>query len=711
MKVKDIMKCSPEELLEMLEESGELRQNEFLRLMVYWCRRAGDLSDVYEYLHKNHDDLERIAKKFDQLKRRMAVCPFYPTPHEDDFPGNVFVGFLNEYRERYHTSLEKLTMHTLILGTPGAGKSNANWIITTSAIAKGATVWVIDPKGEFREYMKALPGHDFVVMNQRTMMINPLEPPARNIHPLDWIAIISEILALSCGFMYKSKIIAYDAIKSLYKSRGIFDGSDDYPTIIDLLKYLYSCKKGFNAKRQWKDADDYSVILLRIKGLVNSMMFCARRSMPVEKLQKTNLVIETQGVTAEEYSLMISILGGYLYHYRLANPFDNLVLLSIEEARKPFSNKSERSMHIQSDPYLVEMMTKSRAMKMGFILISHEPSSLAIAAMANVHTMFLMRLAEGHQFDAAARTLMLNQRQREFYLWLRQGDAIVRDVDFPSPFLLHFPEYPVPHRQTTIEDIRQRLAWYAGKVGFDLEANIIPDDSIPHQIIRDIEDEQKAKAKKEQLINPEKHAPAKPEKKPDETVETNAKAMLHHLTQNQFIIYNQISKAIGIHPDKGIKARRWLEERGLIIVHPKMKTRNNSVGMMMEVTEKGYRMAGGKPPKGKGSFTHKLYADYISVWLKSHGRQPEIEANLDGKLVDVFDHAEKTAYEITLHFSNVVENIEKDLEKGAENIVIVTEKDEQFPKVRSQIKGRPELKGKVFFMQISDFLEKKEKKK
>ena len=302
--------------------------------------------------------------------------------------------------------------------------------------------------------------------------------------------------------------------------------------------------------------------------------------------------------------------------------FSNVLLFVIEEARKTLSAKMDKAVHIQSDPYLVEAITKSRAMRIGFILVSHEPKSLSVAAMSNVHTMLLMRLGEGTQTKAGTNSLMLNRKQKEFYSQLKLGDAICRDQDFPRPFFVHMPKFPFTPKQTTIEEIDQRFKTFCEEINYKPLENLLrPDLKI------EIKQDSKAVQKnKEESSLQEK---TRQDKKANEAIPDDCILMLHYLANHRFDKYSDVINGCELPPTRGKAAREWLERNKFTIVHKnKIRTGGNQKGMLMELTEKACKRMKAKPLQGKGSFRHKCYQAYVKNWLLQQGKLATIEKNL-----------------------------------------------------------------------------------
>ena len=76
------------------------------------------------------------------------------------------------------------------------------------------------------------------------------------------------------------------------------------------------------------------------------------------------------------------------------------------------------------------------------------------------------------------------------------------------------------------------------------------------------------------------------------------------------------------------------------------------------------------------SFEHALFQDLLARHFIKEGLAAEVEGYLPGsnKAVDVLVSAadgQYQAFEVTLHYENLMENIHKDIKEGASEVIIV----------------------------------------
>jgi len=108
----------------------------------------------------------------------------------------------------------------------------------------------------------------------------------------------------------------------------------------------------------------------------------------------------------------------------------------------------------------------------------------------------------------------------------------------------------------------------------------------------------------------------------------------------------------------------------------------------------GYTYIGMDRPRGKGSFEHLLYQDIIRKSQQKEGMETHIEGRMKNgsKLIDILSFSKETgfvAYEVTLHFENLISNIKEDLHDGVSEVVIVTRDKEDLEKAKKMVKEDP----------------------
>ena len=161
------------------------------------------------------------------------------------------------------------------------------------------------------------------------------------------------------------------------------------------------------------------------------------------------------------------------------------------------------------------------------------------------------------------------------------------------------------------------------------------------------------------------------------------------------------------------EAERALEElstKNLVLLEP-YRTRGTKPAVYLVLTEKAMQFLNDPGPPGHGSYEHKLFQHLVAQWCAEMGMQAAVEGRTRGstKAIDVLARTadgEQTAYEVTLHFQNLIENITQDLMAGVDEVIIVTRGLKEQQQANELVNQAPELEAhlnKVDYMTISDF--------
>ena len=144
-------------------------------------------------------------------------------------------------------------------------------------------------------------------------------------------------------------------------------------------------------------------------------------------------------------------------------------------------------------------------------------------------------------------------------------------------------------------------------------------------------------------------------------------------------------KRLGMHPEKGTRAKEGLVEKGMAEECPVAVDRKNFIFLVP--TAKGIEAMGRKGLGGlefwteaNESFKHKLFQNAVRNSLVADGWDAIIEQpRPKGGFVDVAaydrDRTSSIAFEITLRADNIVDNVRKDLEAGFGEVRIVCEQE------------------------------------
>ncbi len=196
--------------------------------------------------------------------------------------------------------------------------------------------------------------------------------------------------------------------------------------------------------------------------------------------------------------------------------------------------------------------------------------------------------------------------------------------------------------------------------------------------------------------------------------EANAWAILTLLFQNPFLKWNEILLETHLTDAKASKARAWLEQNNMAVARS-VKIIGRP-GLYLEIMAWVYENYRKKPPQGQGGFEHSCLCHYLKSWLIDRGYKVWLEAQVSGMTgrLDVFawvegSKAEMYGFEVTLSFSNLLDNIRDGLRSSLKRLYIVCRDQAETNKARNIAKKYIGDVNRLEFSPVSEFSQKKEK--
>ena len=234
---------------------------------------------------------------WDSVRAKLNTNPFGQLPELSDINGPFNVGRIIGNNNLYlGLNKSQLNQNMLIVGRAGAGKTTAILGIVSKLIEQGMNCWLIDFKQDYRCLLNHFSA--VTVITWQNLKFNILEVPA-NVDPLNWLQIVTDVFTQSFGVSSSSKYLLVDCLDQLYKERGIFEGSEDYPTMIDLDKMLR--KRLNNKSTSASDKGKIYTCLNKTTALVKrlgTVLDCSK-GFPINELLNHTVVFELNGLSTE----------------------------------------------------------------------------------------------------------------------------------------------------------------------------------------------------------------------------------------------------------------------------------------------------------------------------------------------------------------------------------------------------------------------------
>jgi len=373
-------------------------------------------------------------------------------------------------------------------------------------------------------------------------------------------------------------------------------------------------------------------------------------------------------------------------------------LIIIDESRRVLAAKNPNSQtgHNPSAP-MIEVVTTRRSAGIGIIALTQEPQS-APDWLTNNSAYVLVMVISGRGRKEAQELINLSKVQSDYIDCLPSfGEGIMRYSGFDRRIVLKVPsdldDTPIPPAQIS-ELMKDRIK--------ELHSTI--DESISGDIsdLHNISGISKNISNKSQSDNDKSKAFDIKQQKKLTLDKMNSLAIIDILLKNPFVPFTEIRDTLKISAQRMRDAVEYMNSRNLLVSVKCLSLKNRTAEYLVltdRISEKEKSVA-----VSPFMFKHRMYEQRVADCLNAKGYTTTIEFQGDDidrsnaaktikintsdgreilipKRIDVFavhpTTKERIAFEITLSFSNLMDNIHKCLEIFHVDVLrIVTENEE-----------------------------------
>lgn len=640
---------------------------------------------------------QRIEPKLTEIALRKDS--FSPNPHNNEVYGDLEIGKVKHTRAPFGLNLDELGQHTLITGRAGAGKTTLIYIILLRLLELGIPFWTFDFKQDYRHLAKT---GKVLVFDWESFRFNPLRPPP-GVRPQLWIQAFTNVFCQSYYLLAGSKAILIDELEKLYNDYGVFEGSEVYPTVHDLYDSLLTRKferKYGRERESWESVKTRTQACLHCFG---KMLSCDK-GFPIEDLLNNNVVFELEGLLSDNQGFLLSIILRYVFQYRLSNNQRSSLkhIFLFDEAKTVYNKQKEHDQKI-GIPEIAEFTTKIREFGEGLVVADQMPTQLADSIKSNVYTVICMSQSGGLNVLEMTKALGLTKEQPETCRTLQSDtasqvfEAIVKlNGKWVTPFVIHVKPYKVNKDVTNF-----KLQTFMKPMFEELNRRLTPRTeykAVLEAKTRKAQEQRKEYAEQKQTFEG-----------------ATLIKILTNIRDHPFIDQKERISMLNLGSSSSTNDKYFKEllARGLATKHLIGLGKGQSTKVFYEITDKGKdfaRMTKVEIP-GKGDFKHKFWQHTIQNFFQCTGYNPEIEKRYGFKNVDIGLEMDglKTAIEVELSgpFAHVIENIQKDLEAGCDQIIIAVESKRKLNSYKKELEKiyTKDVLGKIEFRLLSDFLE------
>ena len=637
--------------------------------------------------------------------KQLSPNPFEPNPPRQQSAGQINLGFVKGTENPFGLLLDEIGEHTLISGRSGSGKTTLIYIILAQLAKNNIPFWSFDFKQDYRHISKFT---DTLVFNWHNFRFNPLRPP-EGVDPKIWMQAFTNVFSQVYWLLSGTKAILLEHIDRLYRDYRVFEGSDVYPSMLDLAECLKQRKLERKYGREtgfWESAKNrLDEVLLSFSG-----MFDCDKGFSLTELLENNVVFELEGLLTENQSFIINIILRSVFQYRITKGqrghFRHVFLF--DEAKSVFDKNREFTKELGINE-VAQFTATIREFGEGLVVSDQMPAKLGDMIKGNVHTVICMSQSGAENIIEMSKALGLSKEQTESLRNLQSDkvgkvfEAVVRmSGRWTQPFVIQMMQLPpeLLNKDVDSESVAEFMAPHLER----LSSSIVP--RTPYQeILTGIKKEEVREAAKQR----EEFIERTEEKKAVD--ENQLIQILTNIKEHPFIEQKSRIEMLGLTGSASTvnKLFKELVDRGFVVPHKIGLGRGKGVRILYEMTDAGMKFARIKPftIPGRSGFPHKFWQHTIKAFYEKQGLKADIEKRLGLKNVDVCvkDGKNLIAVEVELSPDHLIDNIMKDLDSGCNQVVVCCPNKKMMANYRKRVNEHDEsLLEKIEFRVLSELI-------
>ena len=629
-------------------------------------------------------EVEKLSKRWDNYRyqKLLQAClkvksfpsllkPVFRTPVVQDeistLQGDFNIGHIIGTGIKVGLKKIALGLHTLISGATGFGKTNSMNALSESVRREETIIeWKIDPKtgmGDFRHQIIKYPNIVLILLSM--LKLNPFGP-IRGVPRKIIMERVIEVLSDSWSVYDASQGVIAEHVERTFER-------EKHPCFMDVADSILSDKAAKFGRRQGY----LDTLEVRIKNTMLSLReaFDCREDY-FNYLFDKNVIFEVGGISEFAQKVLVPFIIMKLSLFKTYNPSKQLShLLYFEEAQGAIFSKilEQRG----RTPTVATLATQARSYGMGVIVLCQNPVTKIITEMLSNSANLICFHVGGTEVKGMAECMGLTHDQASSLQHLQPGEAIFKtSLGYTEPVLVKVRE--INNTPPSDEDVEKLMQpkWD------ELLSHVTPVEKKTEVVIG-----KKKETPKEHFVQPSERSfsenteqKEKSELKPDdEILLKDVQLRPYEYTENR---YQQST----LSRSRAIKAKARLCRLGLLEeVRFKTGKRGKPSGIL-RLTEKAVSYLGINSSIGKGGLEHVWYQQLVIHLAKANGLKAKIEDM--GADVSLLNGNIDVAVEITLNDSNVLQNVERDFQKGYSEVWLAVKNKAMRTKVNEQLSAR-----------------------
>ncbi len=373
--------------------------------------------------------------------------------HEPVFRLGCMVSYGRKLGKRdISLNLNDLTMHGLVTGSTGSGKTHTVMRLLRSAWKEHEIPFlVIDPKEEYKQTLRSyLPDIRIIDVSQQNYKFNPfVVPEGRSI--VSYAEQLKNVFCASFETEAAMPELILQAILEIYKKRGwnLRENLrreckyDPFPTLTDLQQEISHTisRNQFEGtlRSNYRSALGSRIRSLRTGWKADLLDGKEENGQGLEPLLVRPAIIDTGQMDPLSRSFLMALLLLRLSNIRRYQQGTRELrhILVLEEAHQLLRHPSSlggalSAGRLQALEALLEAIAELRAFGQGILLVEQSPQELHPAVLRGTNLKIVHKLIEGRDQDAALEALGLPLGVRDTLGNLPRGHAVVRGAGWAN---------------------------------------------------------------------------------------------------------------------------------------------------------------------------------------------------------------------------------------------------------------------------------------
>ena len=470
----------PKDVIEQLRK-GKMLDDPGVAAHVRRALATNDYGPLMNFLRSYPTIQAKAQNRIAKEEFENALSPFRPWPTTQEvaeyLSGPLTFGYVNAARSMFGILWDILCLPILCAGRTGSGKSSLIKSIISRIITMilPFNILIPDLKKEYRHL--CTPGTNLKVLTLDRIMINPLQVPSWCTRIRDYIVAFAKSFVSENYLLGTSENLLVDLVDNLYRKRDIYGGSKNYPTLQDLYN---SVTQSLTKDKPFRYMEVLLWLQNRLLPYLLSDSFQCQIGIPFETFQKENLVLEMDmGFTDRMYNFTIATIANQLYMHNKAKDIGGTIKhwFVVDEARILFN--AHRNVSDFGESILTEILTKSRAYGISFLLASQESASFNSVMRSLSFLKIAFPLNDCADLDFIEASFGLSKAQKDALFELHAyGTAVVRYGGYEKPFLLEVPYFEVKEKVSDA-DLKNRMASFYSELDRHIKTEASTTTNVP----------------------------------------------------------------------------------------------------------------------------------------------------------------------------------------------------------------------------------------